>query len=79
MKPLAEPAMKTIAAMERLIDTGCRVNSDNAKENKPVVIQVMKNQLLASGALTPHLCQHTDLDGQAHKDVGQKDRCTGRD
>ena len=54
LKPLAEPAMKTKAATERFIDTGCLVNRDKTKENRPVVIQVMKNQLLASGASTPN-------------------------
>ena len=46
--------MKTKAATERFIDTGCLVNRDKTKENRPVVIQVMKNQLLASGASTPN-------------------------
>ena len=49
LSPLANPAMKTKAAIERFMETGCLVNRDRPKENGPVVIQVMKNQLLASG------------------------------
>jgi hypothetical protein len=30
--------MKTKAATERFIDTGCLVNRDKTKENRPVVI-----------------------------------------
>jgi len=50
--PLAEPAIKTKAEVDKFIDTGYLVKRDRHRENRLVVIQVMKNQLLASWALT---------------------------
>ena len=53
VNPPAAPAKNIKAGIDRLIDRGNRVANATIRENIPVVIQVIKNQLLASIPVNP--------------------------